>query len=320
MSCLQECWISDQAYSLNIQLPGYECIIQGKSSSDRGGLITYVDKKFKYEVSLNLNMYEHWEGQIIYLKGGGLPKPIIIGNIYRPPRMLRDQIKQFINEFTSLILSLDKLNRSINIAGDYNLNLLKINENGMCSEFFDLLTSHSLFPQITLPTRFSHTSGTLIDNVFCKVYQTTKATTAGILLNKLSDHQPYFVLLDIALTKIPNPNLIKIHLENDEAINKFINEISSADLYNKLDKSQTAYPNVSYNIIHDEIEKAKNKHMLCKLVKFNKYKHKKSKWITRGLLNSIRFRDNLYKRMKLTNPTSREYEIIYINIKTYNKI
>ena len=132
--------------------------------------------------------------------------------MYRPPRMLREQIKQFSNEFTSLILSLERLNRSINIAGDYNLNLIKINENGMCSEFFDLLTSHSLFSQTTLPTRFSHTCGTLIDNVFCKVYQTTKNTTAGILLNKLSDHQPYFVLLDTAVTKIPNPNLIKIHL------------------------------------------------------------------------------------------------------------
>ena len=140
----------------------------------------------------------------------------------------------------------------------------------------------------------------LIDNVFCKVDQTTKATTAGILLNNLSDYQPYFVLLDIALTKIPNPNLIKIHLQNDEAIHKFINEISNADLYNKLDKSQTA---VNYNIIHDEIEKAKNKHMSCKLVKLNKYKHKKSKWITSGLLTSIRFQDNLYKRTKLTNPT-----------------
>ena len=132
--------------------------------------------------------------------------------MYRPPRMLREQIKQFSNEFASLILSLERLNRSINIAGDYNLNLIKINENGMCSEFFDLLTSHSLFPQTTLPTRFSHTCGTLIDNVFCKVCQTTKITTAGILLNKLSDYQPYFVLQDTAVAKIPNPNLIKIHL------------------------------------------------------------------------------------------------------------
>ena len=43
--CLQDCWISNQIYSLNIQLPGYDCITQGKYSSDRGGLIIYVDKK-----------------------------------------------------------------------------------------------------------------------------------------------------------------------------------------------------------------------------------------------------------------------------------
>ena len=73
------------------------------------------------------------------------------------------------------------------------------------------------------------------------------------MLNKLSDHQPYFVLLDTALTKIPNPTFIKTHLQNDETINKFINEISNAELYNKLDKIHTADPNVSYNIIHDEI-------------------------------------------------------------------
>ena len=48
------------------------------------------------------------------------------------------------------------------------------------------------------------------------------------------------------------------------------NEISNAESYNKLDKSQTADPNVSYNIIHDEIEKAKIKHKISKLVKFNK--------------------------------------------------
>ena len=39
-----------------------------------------------------------------------------------------------------------------------------------------------------------------------------------------------------------------------------------------------------------------------------------------GLLKSIKFRDNLCKRMKLTYPNSREYEIMCINLKTYNTI
>ena len=74
------------------------------------------------------------------------------------------------NVTTSLIVSLEKYRLSINLAGDYNLNLLKINNDELCSEFFDLITSHSLLPQITLPTRLSQISGTLIDTILCKAH------------------------------------------------------------------------------------------------------------------------------------------------------
>ena len=47
--------------------------------------------------------------------------------------------------------------------------------------------------------------------------------------------------------------------------------------------------------------------MPSKWVKFNKYKHKK-------------IRDRLYKRLKLTDLNSANYDTININIKTYNEI
>ena len=55
-------------------------------------------------------------------------------------------------------------------------------------------------------------------------------------------------------------------------------------------------------------------------MKFNKYKHKKSSWITQGLLKSIRYRDQLYKKLKLTNPNSPNYDTIKNILKTYNLI
>ena len=76
----------------------------------------------------------------------------------------------------------------INLAGDYNLNLLKINNDELCNELFDLITSQSLLPRMTLPTRISNASGTLIDNILCKADFSIQPTTAGILLNKLSDY------------------------------------------------------------------------------------------------------------------------------------
>ena len=78
--------------------------------------------------------------------------------------------------------------------------------------------------------------------------------------------------------------------------------------------------NLNFCIMHDKIIKAKNKHMPCKLVKFNKYKHKKSTWITQGLLKSIRYRNKLYKQMRLSNPSSPHYNTLTINLKTYNLI
>ena len=39
MICQQECWISNLTDISNTQLPGYDCIPQGKSSSKNGGLI-----------------------------------------------------------------------------------------------------------------------------------------------------------------------------------------------------------------------------------------------------------------------------------------
>ena len=165
---LQESWLSENDDLSLIQLTGYDCISQGKSCSSKGGLLIYIDNRFDYEVKMNLNTYEHWEGQIIHITGGGLSQPVIIGNIYRPPRPSTENYNKFINEFSTVISTLPcHQNNSVILAGDYNINMLKINEQEHCSTFFDMLTSFNLFPQITLPTRF--TTRTLIDNFFCNL-------------------------------------------------------------------------------------------------------------------------------------------------------
>ena len=41
----------------------------------------YVYNKYKTEVKININRYEHWEGLTIEIKGGCLSKTVTIGNI-----------------------------------------------------------------------------------------------------------------------------------------------------------------------------------------------------------------------------------------------
>ena len=57
---------------------------------------------------------------------------------------------------------------------------------------------------------------------------------------------------------------------------------------------------------------AKNKHMPKQIVKYNKKKHKKSKWMTQAILNPINMKDVLYKKFIQAN---NEDENIYSALK-----
>ncbi len=63
------------------------------------------------------------------------------------------------------------------MTGDFNIDLLKINDKHVIGEYFDMLTSHSFYPKITLPTRLTNNNGTLINNNFlCKLTESTLDT------------------------------------------------------------------------------------------------------------------------------------------------
>ena len=57
-----------------------------------------------------------------------------------------------------------------------------------------------------------------------------------------------------------------------------------------------------------------------KTVRFDKHKHKMAKWVTTGIIKSIKFRDKLYKQLKRIPVNSQEYNTMKMNLKTYNQI
>ena len=87
-----------------------------------------------------------------------------------------------------------------------------------------------------------------------------------------------------------------------------------------LDKSPSADPTLNYNILEDILCKLKNKHFQSKFVKFNKYKHKKSPWITTSISRSVKFRNQLYKQFRKAPVNSEEACTLRTNLKTYNGI
>ncbi len=183
--CIQETWLSENDDLSQIHLDDYKCIPLGKSCSTKSGLIIYLHDQFEYMYKSKLT-YNTWEGQIIQVKkGNNLNKPINIGNIYRPPKDIIEKYIEFIDEFTPILNTLEANSNDVIIAGHFNIDLLKVNDKHVFSDYFDMLTSHSFYPNITLPTTLSNNNGTLIANFLCKLTESTLETTSGILINKL---------------------------------------------------------------------------------------------------------------------------------------
>jgi len=113
-------------------------------------------------------------------------------------------------------------------------------------------------------------------------------------------------------------NFIEFQNFSGENISNFIKDFNTLNIHEKIEEFTD--PNDSFTVLHKAIIELKEKHFpVCK-VKFNKYKHKRHKWITNGLLRSIKFRDKLFARLRKCPKNSDMYDTLRTNLRTYNRI
>ena len=202
--------------------------------------------------------------------------------------------------------------------GDFNINLLDINSNNHVSEYFESICSVGFFPRITLPTRIQPPSFSLIDNILASNIDETADASSGLLINDLSDHK-------IILTFHRNNSYIEkvnkfidIEKRDEHSMSKFVNELISLDIYEKLDKQLNSDPNNNFEILSQILKYAREKHLPKKKVKYQKKLHKKSKWISSGILKSINTKDRLYKVLIQTDSSNTVlYERLLDKFKQY---
>ena len=231
-----------------------------------------------------------------------------------------ENIDRFIKELIPILIKMNRICNEIALLGDFNIDLLKLDDRLKFQAWIDELTNLSLFPKITLPTRIGRQSSTLIDNIFCKLTPKTICTQSGIIYSDVSDHFPCFGSFDLNKKTKPAPKLVKQKFSTPNAIENFKNGLANHDFIQDIDQSHDCDPNSNYEIFISKVIEIKDKHIPTKLVKFDKHKHKKESWITFGIIKSISFRDNLRLRLIKTNIHSPEYEDIKQNLRTYNSI
>ncbi len=272
-------------------------------STLRGGAGLFIDKS--YDVTerddlcfhLNSDKGHHAEVESIWVEINipGHNTPIIIGSVYRHPN---SNTQSFINTLEKITNKITHENKPCLISGDININLLNLNHYSTL-QFLDSILPHNIIPHISLPTRITDTSATLIDNIFIK--QTPKHNyqniISGNIFSDLTDHLPNFVLFGNA-TRPVQKNRPKVRIYSKTNTDKF-----RATLHDRL--SSMVYDESNVNVVYDKFQG-----ILCStyeecfpLKTLSRKRNKDKKWITKGILKSISTKNQLYKK-QLDKPAS----------------
>ena len=167
--------------------------------SANGRALLYVKNDTLYKVRNDLKMYKRKNLESIFVEVINTNnKNIVVGCVYRHPGMDANEFNEHYLSILNEKIFLEK-NKEIILMGDFNVNLLRYNEDHNSTDFLDQIYSPSFIPRITSPTRLTTRSKTLIDNIF--LTDTPNEVIAGNILATLSDHLAQFLLFPIKRTK-----------------------------------------------------------------------------------------------------------------------
>ena len=305
---LTETWFTDEPHSL-YSLSRHNLVFNNRVNRRGGGVALYVPTHLHYTVLNELNkMSQTVESVFIEIT---LPKRknVVIGVIYRPPS---SDHNMFLQEMQQLLLNPILQNKNCFFMGDFNVDLLKCNEETFSQDFFDTMLASSFIPLITRPTRLSSHSNTLIDNIFSNV---DKETISGVILSDISDHCPIFArILSFFGNNSCSPAVKMVRKITPEKIIRLKDKLKLLDWSEVLVTNDT---NTSYNNFMNILNNSINECIPYVQLKSDNKRKPRNPWVTKSLLKSINRKNRLYYKYR-SNPNDkiREKYVKYKNTLT----
>jgi hypothetical protein len=315
-----ETWSNNELESI-LQLENYKSAFKHKiNKKEGGGLAIYVNENIKYKARTDLQFpiekqHEYDSLFIEIVTPEPSDKNIIVGNIYRSPNF--NNVQDFTSHLKTLVESIDKENKTIILTGDFNIDLLKASVSLPTACFSDMMISNGMIPQITLPTRVTHNTATLIDHIYCNSQH--DKSLAGTIKTNISDHFSNFFFIPTKKAKLQHPKFITYRCINELSLNNFRKELKETNF----SSVYVDNPSQSYSNFLHIITSLRDKHMPIITKRFNRYRHKINPWITKGIITSLKNKDKLANKIKkLKNQTNLEilknkyvnYNRIYLNV------
>ena len=172
-------------------IEGYQVVQKHREHRKGGGVAILISEKLNYrrrpDLESNTNILEYCTIEVKLAR-----ENVICCSCYHAPNT---DVKIFQTEYERLLGKLKTCKSKIVMGMDHNLDLLKYSKHRPTHDFIQINENFDLVPCITRPTRLTHSSATLIDNIFVNTEQ-VRDLRSVILINDISDHLPTCTILE----------------------------------------------------------------------------------------------------------------------------
>ena len=153
--------------------------------------------------------------------------------------------------FNEAIAKITDEKKTCYLAGDFNIDLLKSETIAETKDFFDTLTSNLFVSHITLPTRVTNRSQTLIDNIFSNNPEFENCTSGNFTFS-ISDHLAQFLIVPTSDNRPLKVHNIKVRNTKNYSHAELVADIINIDWLTVLEEDK-ADPNHSFQRFHEKI-------------------------------------------------------------------
>ena len=206
-------------------------------------------------------------------------KPVLLVTFYRPPNQ---PIQASMKDLKDLFRSLKAEKRPVVVCTDHNLDLLKASTHAKTQEFLEITSDSGFLLTVSKPTRITHQTATLIDNIFISK-EFSEGYKCWILLEDLSYHMP--CLLSLPRIEIDRKHPVEIRKRKVDL--KSMNHIKlDMQLIDWIGKLENLNCEDSFSSSHDILMSSLDTHCPEKKV-IKKGRKSIQPWISKGIKKNI---------------------------------
>ena len=186
---LVETWLDEESEkALTVQ--GFQAVCASRKKKAGGGVAILIRDGMVYRERPDLSsfvegVFESVFVEVVREKGR---RNEVVGVVYRPPGSDLECFSREINRIMARLGGVDSY-----IMGDFNIDLLSNRQVASGPDTAGEFMSGGFYPLISLPSRITDTTATLIDNIWTN--NVGAEVASGLVTVRLSDHLPVFTFV-----------------------------------------------------------------------------------------------------------------------------